>query len=130
MQVAHAHHLGIRIHTRADSTAAAPVIDLPARVRRPGCDVRFDFFARGVLPDVHGRESRGGERLEYVVDEGADVEGVARVRVVDVARGAGDEVVVEDDAAGGEEPGCAVDVEGDGVVGGEVGVAGGTDGSL
>jgi hypothetical protein len=130
VQVTHAHHLGIRIHTRPDPTTAAPMTDLPARIRRPRGNISFDFLARGILWDVHGRETRGGKPLEYVVDEGADVAGVARVGVVDVAGGAGDEVVVEDDVAGGEEAGCAVDVEGDGVAGGEVGEAGWTDGSL
>lgn len=106
------------------------MIDLPARIRRPRGDVRFDVLARGNLRNVHGREAGGGKRLEDVVDEGADVEGVARMGVVDVAGGAGDEVVVEDDAARGEETGCSVDIESYGVVSVEVSVAGLADGSL
>lgn len=130
MNIAGARDRGVNVDAAAEATAAAPVVDHAAGVGRGRGDVLLNVGLRGVLRDVFRGEARGGETLEDVVDEFGDVLGVAGVRVVDCVGGAGDEVLVEDDGAGGEEARGAVDVEGDGFVVVEVGVAGGIDGSL
>ncbi len=119
----------VHIHTTPDPAAAAPVVDLALRVVRERRDVLEDVGLAGRGGDVERGQVGAGQRLEDGVDEGRDVLGVLRVGVVD-ARGAGDEVGIEDDFARGLEAGGPVDVERDGVVVCVAVVAGGADGAL
>ena len=129
VQILHPDDRRINIDAGADTAGARPMVDLTDRVRRRGGDVGLDLGLGGGDGDIVRGEARSGEGLENVVDESGDVDGVLGVGVVD-ARGARDEVGVEDDGAGGFEARGAVDVERDGVGVGVLVVAGGADGAL
>lgn len=129
VQIPHPDDRRVRIHAAPQPARAGPVVDLALRVRRRRRDVRQDLRRGRRGRDIERGEVRRGQGGEDGVDEGRDVLRVLRVAEVD-ALGPGDEVGVEDDGAGGFQARGAVDVEGDGLVGGVAVVAGGADGAL
>ena len=91
MEILHPDDRRIDIDTGPNPTRAAPMIDLPTRIRRARSDIAHDLRHRRSAVEIQGRQVRG-QGVEETADERRDVLRVLRVAVVDVARGARDVV--------------------------------------